>query len=77
MAQMRGAEGEAALTSLSTSLRTAKPVLVALRTLRNKADAAISARPDPQGSGGTCFGSQGEQSVARRVKTHFSNQNFN
>jgi len=54
--QMRGAEGEA--------------VLVALRTLRNEADAGISARPDSQGSCGTCFGSQGEQSIARRVNTH-------
>ncbi len=48
--RMQGAEGDA--------------VLVALRTLRNEADAAISARPDSQGSRGTCFGSQGEQSVA-------------
>ncbi len=53
---MRGAEGEA--------------VLVALRTLRNEADAALSARPDSQGSGGTGGGSQSERRVAQRVKTH-------
>jgi len=38
---MRGADGEAALTLvLNTRDRTAKPVLLVRRTLRNKADTA-------------------------------------
>ena len=70
--QMRGVKGDAALILDTTRMRTAKPVLAARRILRNEADAVLSARPDSQGSYGTCFGSQGELSIVRRVNPHIS-----